>query len=63
MIRNLYSHSLAVFRQAGKPSKAMLAYEKALDWQEVFEIAVQELSPEDLSDAGYRIAGKLVSML
>lgn len=36
----------------------MLAYEKALDWQEVFEIAIQDhMSQEDLADTGYRIAG------
>ncbi|TCD69585.1 hypothetical protein EIP91_007007 [Steccherinum ochraceum] len=49
-----------VFRQANKPTKAMIAYEKALDWQEVFEIAVQEqLAAEELSDIGYRIAEDL----
>lgn len=41
----------------------MIAYEKALDWQEVFEIAVQEQLPaEELSDIGYRIAGTLSTL-
>ncbi|THH29047.1 hypothetical protein EUX98_g5147 [Antrodiella citrinella] len=58
--RREFKDAAFVFRQAAKPSKAMLAYEKALDWQEVFEIAVQEgLSEEDLSEAGYRIAEDL----
>jgi len=60
--RREFRDAAFVFRQASKPAKAMLAYEKALDWQEVFEIAVQEnLSEEDLSETGYRIAEDLSS--
>ena len=48
----------SVFRRAQKPEKAMIAHEKALDWQELFELAVQqELSVEGLKDIAYRIAG------
>lgn len=51
-------HIYSVFRQAKESAKAMLAYEKSLDWQEVFEIAVQEsLSEDELKDIGYRVAG------
>ena len=36
----------------------MLSHEKALEWQELFELAVQqELSEEDLKDIAYRVAG------
>lgn len=36
----------------------MLAHEKALEWKEVFELALQEdLSEEDLKATGYRLAG------
>ncbi len=36
----------------------MVSHEKALDWQELFELAVQqELSPEDLKGLAYRVAG------
>ena len=36
----------------------MLAYEKALDWQELFDIAVQQQCPEDdLVATAYRVAG------
>lgn len=48
-----------VSRQALKPSKAILAYEKALMWQELFDVALQEsMSEEDLSALAYRVAGK-----
>lgn len=36
----------------------MLAYEKALLWQDLFDIALQEsLSTEDLIALAYRVAG------
>lgn len=36
----------------------MLAYEKALDWQELFDIAVQEqTTSEELAIVAYRVAG------
>ena len=36
----------------------MLAYEKALDWQDLFDVAVQQqLSTDDLHAAAYRVAG------
>ena len=35
-----------------------MAYEKALEWRELFELAVLEEMPEDdLADLGYRVAG------
>lgn len=48
----------SVFRQAIELQKAMLSHEKASDWQELFELAVQQgLSAEELKDTAYRIAG------
>ena len=36
----------------------MLAHERALEWQELFDIAVREdVSEEDIVDMGYRVAG------
>lgn len=36
----------------------MIAHEKALDWQELFELAVQQaLSDEELKDTAYRVSG------
>lgn len=39
-------------------SKAMVAYEKALEWQELFDLALREhMSEVDIISMGYRIAG------
>ena len=47
-----------MFVQAGKPAKAMIAYEKALDWRQLFDLAVRENTPEDeLVEMGLRVAG------
>ena len=47
-----------MFVQAEKPAKAMIAYEKALDWRELFDLAVRESTPEDeLAEMGLRVAG------
>ncbi len=45
----------AVFRQANKPERALIAHEKALDWQELFELVSQQELPT--SDIAYRVAG------
>ncbi len=57
------SASLPVFRQASRFSKAMLAYEKALDWQELFDIAFSlrlqdQISEGDLVATAYSVAGR-----
>lgn len=39
----------------------MISYEKALQWQELFDLAVQDkMSEEDLADMAYRIAGMCI---
>jgi elongator complex protein 1 len=39
----------------------MLAHEKALQWQELFDLAVREELPEDeIVSMGYRVAGSCV---
>jgi len=49
-----------VFVQAEKQAKAMIAYEKALDWRELFDLAVRESTPEDeLAEMGLRVAGEI----
>jgi elongator complex protein 1 len=41
-------------------AKAMLAYERALEWQDLFDIALQQqMSIEDLKATAYRVAGML----
>ncbi|TBU27865.1 IkappaB kinase complex IKAP component [Dichomitus squalens] len=60
--RRDFREAAFVFRQANKPQKAMISHEKALDWQELFELAVQqELSLEDLKNTAYRVADDLIS--
>lgn len=44
--------------EAGKPPKAMIAFEKALEWQELFDMAMRdEMDEEDLNSMGHRVAG------
>jgi elongator complex protein 1 len=46
------------FIEAEKPSKAMVAHEKALQWQELFDLASRQETPQDVIVAmGYRVAG------
>ncbi|TFK44978.1 IKI3 family-domain-containing protein [Crucibulum laeve] len=60
--RREFSQAAAVFVQAQKSSKAMVAYEKALEWQELFDLAVRsEVDPEDITITAYRIAEDLSS--
>lgn len=38
----------------------MIAHERALEWQELFDLAAREgISEEDVVDMGYRLAGAL----
>ncbi|CAL1711610.1 unnamed protein product [Somion occarium] len=60
--RREFRDAAFVFRHAGKPAKAMIAYEKSLDWRELFEIALDEkVSEEDLNATAYRVAEDLSS--
>jgi len=48
-----------VFVEARKQGKAMVGYEKALQWQELFMIAVQTgMSEEHIVETAYRISGE-----
>jgi len=52
-----------VFIEAERLKKAMIAHERCLEWQELFDIAVREdFSETDLVDMGYRVAGMLSLM-
>ncbi len=43
---------------AQRPQRAMLAYEKALLWRELFELAqLQKVDHEDIIAIAYRVAG------
>lgn len=58
--RREFRNAAAVFVEAGHLQKAMVAHEKALDWQELFDIAIRsEASADDLEELGYRVSGRL----
>lgn len=64
MVVSPETQDLSVFRQAYKPQKSMVAHEKALDWQELFELALQEnMPPDDLVRTAHRVAGSLIAPL
>jgi elongator complex protein 1 len=43
---------------AQSPQKAMLAYERALLWRELFELAhLQKVDQEEIVATAYRVAG------
>ncbi|KZT05444.1 IkappaB kinase complex IKAP component [Laetiporus sulphureus 93-53] len=60
--RREFKEAAFVFRQSGRNEKAMIAYEKSLDWQDLFELALQEkISKEGISELAYRVAEDLSS--
>ncbi|ESK87867.1 pol ii transcription elongation factor [Moniliophthora roreri MCA 2997] len=60
--RREFRNAAAVFVQAGHLQKAMVAHEKALEWQELFDLAVRtQVSAEDLEAMAYRVSEDLVS--
>jgi elongator complex protein 1 len=55
---NSLTFSPSVFVQAGAVSKAMVAHEKSLDWQELFDLAGRTgVSQDDITTMGYRVSG------
>lgn len=60
--RREFKQAAEVFVEANKISKAMVSYEKCLQWQELFNLAVLEnVGEEKLVEMGYRVAEDLVS--
>ncbi|KAI0828044.1 IkappaB kinase complex IKAP component [Trametes gibbosa] len=60
--RRDFREAAFVFRQANRPEKALIAHEKALDWRELFELALQkDFSAEELKDIAYRVSDDLLS--
>lgn len=49
----------AAFVEAKRNNKAMIAHEKALEWQELFDLALldEDMDEEDIVAMGYRVAG------
>lgn len=50
--------SVVVFVEASDLRKAIIAHERALEWQELFELCVKEaLSEDEVKRVAYRVAG------
>ena len=55
---NLRRLIFAAFSMAGKPARALKAYEKAHSWKELFTLAsTQKIEPDAMSDLIEKIAG------
>lgn len=49
-----------VFILASQPQKALIAYERALQWEDLFDLAEREKLPkQEVQDIATRIAGEL----
>ncbi|KAG8958698.1 hypothetical protein FRC03_008908 [Tulasnella sp. 419] len=60
--RRAFSNAALVFLKAGKNQKAMIAYEKAYAWRELFALAICEgISADELQQMGDRVAEDLSS--
>ncbi|KAF7289209.1 polymerase II transcription elongation factor [Mycena indigotica] len=60
--RRDFRQAASIYIQGNALSKAMVAQEKGLDWQELFDLASQTgVSEEDVVAMGYRVAEDLVS--
>jgi len=60
--RREFDQSALVFINAQRQQRAMLAYEKALLWRELFELAqLQKVDHEDIVTMAYRVAEDLTS--
>ena len=60
--KGIQTHRLySVFIEASQPQKAMVAYESALLWQDLFDLALREkVQEEQLVDMAYRVAGMYI---
>ncbi|KAJ3966250.1 IkappaB kinase complex IKAP component [Lentinula raphanica] len=62
--RREFRQAAAVFVEANRPQKAMVAYEKALEWQELFELALRHselVNDDDVQAMAYRVQEDLLS--
>ncbi|KAG1835906.1 pol II transcription elongation factor [Suillus subalutaceus] len=60
--RHEYHQAATVFVEASDARRAMISYERALQWQELFELCLKEqLDGDAITDIAYRIADELLS--
>ena len=49
---------MLVFTEAKDTAKAMVAFERGLDWQSLFTLTIQQqLLQEDISEMAFRVSG------
>ncbi|KAF8661467.1 hypothetical protein AX16_001304 [Volvariella volvacea WC 439] len=60
--RRDFRQAAVAFIEAKRPPKALIAHEKALEWQELFDLAAElQTSAEDVDAMAYRVADDLIS--
>ncbi|KAF8132053.1 pol II transcription elongation factor [Boletus edulis] len=60
--RRDHKQAALAFIEAGDSRKAMIAHERALEWQELFDISTREKVPEEeVKEIAYRITDELLS--
>ncbi|KAG2136870.1 pol II transcription elongation factor [Suillus cothurnatus] len=60
--RHEYHQAATVFVEASDARRAMISYERALQWQELFELCLKEqLDGDEITEIAYRIADELFS--
>lgn len=60
--RHEYHQAATVFVEASDARRAMISHERALQWQELFELCVKEqLDGDEITEIAYRIADELFS--
>ncbi|KAG1767483.1 pol II transcription elongation factor [Suillus placidus] len=60
--RHEYHQAATVFVEASDARRAMISYERALQWQELFELCLKEqLDGDEIMEIAYRIADELFS--
>ncbi|KAG1866975.1 pol II transcription elongation factor [Suillus tomentosus] len=60
--RHEYHQAATVFVEALDARRAMISYERALQWQELFELCLKEqLDGDEITEIAYRIADELFS--
>ncbi|KAG2158594.1 pol II transcription elongation factor [Suillus bovinus] len=60
--RHEYHQAATVFVEASDARRAMISYERALQWQELFELCLKEqLDSDEITEIAYRIADELFS--
>ncbi|KAG1738258.1 pol II transcription elongation factor [Suillus lakei] len=60
--RHEYHQAATVFVEASDARRAMVSYERALEWQELFELCLKDqLDGDEITEIAYRIADELFS--